>query len=185
MEELEPDIILAPAKLVVTKQSLEIIQTEMGRHQFEIYQLIGDVVGFELVRQPPSPASTSKSLGGGNFLVLVFVASLFGSLAYGARATNWSNIDFFLPAFIAFFCLVVMGDRLFFQTTPPGLDYALRIRLATAPDKLLPCASRKEVQIAVSEIYTFIHSGAYFSHVVVRNHLVSMMTQTVRHTPAV
>lgn len=183
MEESDLEIIFTPVKLVVTKQTLELIQTKSGKHKFEVYQLIGDVVGFELFRQSASPPP-SISPGSGNVLALLFVSGLFGSLAYGARSTSWSNIDFVLPAFISCFCLVVIGDRLFFPKNPPGLDYGLKIKLAAAPDKLLLCANRKEVQHAISEIYSFIHSGAYLSHVVVLNEIVCMITQVQRHTPA-
>lgn len=182
MEESDLDIIFTPVKLVITKKSLQVIQTKSGQHKFEIYQLLDDVIGFELFRQSASPPAPSASSG--NVLALLFVGGLFGSLAYGARATSWSNIDFVLPAFISCFCLVVVGDRLFFPKNPPGLDYGLKIKLAAAPDKLLLCASRKEVQHAISEIYSFIHRGAYLSHIVILNEIVCMITQVQRHTPA-
>jgi len=178
----ELDIIGTPAKLVVTKDSLEIIQTEKGRHQFEIYQLVGDVIGFELFRLPASPVASAMSSGGASALLLV--GGLFATVAYGARTASWSNVDFVLPAFISGFCFVVVANGLLFPKARPGLDYALRIRLAAEPDKLLPCANLKEVRSAISQIYSFIHSGAYFSHVIVRNQLYQMVTQVVRHTPA-
>jgi len=182
MDELELDIIRTPAKLVVTKNSLEIIQTEKGPHQFEIYQLVGDVIGFELFRLSASPVSSPISSGGATALLLV--GGLFGTVAYSARTTGWSNVDFVLPTFISFFCFVAVANGVLFPKVQPGIDYALRIRLAAEPDKLLPCASSREVRSAISQIYTFIHSGAYLSHVIVRNQLYQMVTQVVRHTPA-
>lgn len=179
MEETDFDIIFGPCKIIVTKKSLRIVQTDFGQHRFEMGLLFEDVIGAALVRHGEVTKPQPSNEGSGTLIAL---CAMFGSIAYAARTSGLGDVDFVLPTLIAGLCLVILFNRQLPSGPPSGMGFGLRIQMRSRADMLIPCPSRKQVMEAVSAIHTFLFSGAYYRQVVVRSDMLGMTTILEKHT---